>query len=150
MPKEWRKKSKKPILPSNIHTTKIPIYLGAPNLDGRYLAWRFSSADIDGPFGCGQFDRDDFMQFWDRLRAFEKMNISQLRRAGSFHGVPCTNISKKAKSRLEEIKKDDLDIIYGFRITGECRLWCMKHENILSVLWWDRNHEVYPVKKRHT
>ena len=150
MPREQRKQSKKPILPRDIQTLKIPVYLGFPNLEGRYLSWRFSSADISGPFSCGQFEHNDFVQFWDRLRAFEKMNVSEFRKAKSFHGVPTTNISKKAKTRLEDIGLDDIDIIYSFRIMGLCRLWCMKHENILSVLWWDRNHEVYDVDKKHT
>ena len=150
MQKKQRKNPKIPIISSDIHPTKIPVYLGAPNLEGRHLSWRFSSADVDGPFSCGQFNHDDFIQFWGRMRTFERMNVSQLRDAESFHGVLCTNISRKAKTRLEEIKKDDLEIIYGFRITGECRLWCMRHENILAVLWWDRKHEVYPVGKKHT
>ncbi len=155
MPRERHKQPKKPILPSGIQTPKIPVYLGNPNLEGRHLSWRLSSADIDGPFSCSQFScsqfaHDDFKLLWDKLRAFEKMNAAQLRQAQSFHGVPTVNISRKAKTRLEEIKLDDIDIIYGFHIMGLCRLWCMKHENILSVLWWDRNHEVYPVGKKHT
>jgi hypothetical protein len=150
VPQWQRRRPKKPQIPSGIQTPRIPVYLGNPYLEGRHLCWRFSSADIGGPFGCGQFSLDDFTQLWDRLRAFEKMNISQLRAAKSFHGVPCANISPIAKKRLEEINKDDLDTIYGFHIMGECRLWCMRHENILSVLWWDRNHEVYPVGKKHT
>ena len=150
MPRERRKQPKKPILPSGIKTPKILAYLGNPNLEGRHLSWRFSGADIDGPFSCGQFVHDDFKLLWDKLRAFEKMNVAQLRQAKSLHGVPTVNISQKAKVRLEEIKLDDIDIIYGFHIMGLCRLWCMKHENILSVLWWDRNHEVYPVGKKHT
>jgi hypothetical protein len=151
MPKARRNKPKKPILLSGIHTPKkVPPYPGVLALDGRPLCWRFRNADIGGPFSCGQFTYDDFRQFWDRLRAFEGMNPSELKQAQCLHGVPCTNISKEAKTRLEEIKKDDLDIIYGFHIMGECRLWCIKHENILSVLWWDRRHEVYPVGKKHT
>ena len=150
MSRERRRKPKRPILPSDIQTPKIPVYLGSPNLKSGHLSWRFSSADIDGPFSCGQFTHDDFTQFWDRLRAFENMNVAQFRAAQSFHGVPTTNISRKAKERLEEIRLDDIDIIWGFRIMGTCRLWCMRHENLLSVLWWDRKHEVYPVDKKHT
>lgn len=151
MPKARHKKPKKPILLKGIHISKkVPPYLGEPTLEGRHLCWRFSSADIDGPFSCGQFTYEDFTQFWHRLRAFEGKSVSDLRKAQSFHGVPCTNISRKAKTRLEEINQDDLDIIYSFHIMSRCRLWCMKHENILSVLWWDRNHEVYLVLKKHT
>jgi hypothetical protein len=151
MPKKHRKRPKEPILPSGIPTSKeIPVYLGKPLLEGRHLSWRLSSADIDGPFSCGRFAHEDFKLFWDKLRAFEKMNATQLRQADSLHGVPTVNISQMAKTRLQEISLDDIDIIYGFHIMGRCRLWCMKHENILSVLWWDRNHKVYPVAKKHT
>lgn len=150
MPRERHRPYKKPILPTGIQTPKIPAYLGDPTLEGCHLCWRFSSADINGPFSCGSFTHNDFTQFWDRLRAFEAKSVAELKAAQCFHGVPCANISKKAKERLKEIDKDDLDIVYGFHIMGKCRLWCMKHENILSVLWWDRNHEVYPVPKKHT
>jgi len=150
VPRERRKQSKKPILQSGIKTPKIPVYLGTPNLEGRHLSWRLSSADIDGPFSCGQFTHDDFKLLWDKLRAFEKMNVAQFRAAQSFHKVPTVNISRKAKTRLEEKRLDDIDIIYSFHIMGLCRLWCIRHENILSILWWDRKHEVYPVAKKYT
>jgi len=97
MPREQRKKPKKPIVLGDIQTPKIPVYLGSPNLEGRHLSWRFSSADIGGPFSCGQFTHNDFAQFWDRLRALEKMNVAQFKAADSFHGVPTTNISRKTK-----------------------------------------------------
>lgn len=151
MPKARSSRSKQVVLPSGVHTSKeVPSYLREAALDGRPLCWRFSSADIGGPFSCGQFTHSDFDQLWHRLRAFEGMNPSELKQAESLHGVPCANISKMAKDRLQEIGKDDLDTVYGFHITGTCRLWCIKHENILSILWWDKNHEVYIVKKKNT
>jgi len=149
MPSKQRR-IKKPIVPDNLLTPKIPHYLGPPELENRYLAWRFSNADLDGPFKCGNFTLDEFTQLWERLRAFEKMNIAQLRQAGSFHRTPTPNLSQKAKKRLQEILLDDIDVLYSFHITGPCRLWCMKHENILSILWWDKNHEVYLTPQRHT
>jgi len=149
MPKKQRR-IKQPVVPDNILTPKIPHYLGTPNLEDRHLAWRFSNADLNGPFKCGDFTHDEFTQLWDCLRAFEKKNIAQLRKAGSFHRTPTPNLSKKAKDRLQEILLDDIDVLYSFHITGTRRLWCMRHENILSILWWDKNHEVYPTPKKYT
>ena len=143
-------KAKQPILTANPPTPKIPFYLGSPNLEARHIAWRLSKADVDGPFSCGDFVHDDFKKLWDRLRAFEKMSIAEFKQAGSFHKVPTLNLSKLAKSRLQGIGLDDVDVLYSFRITGACRLWCMKHENLLSVLWWDEKHEVYPSHKKNT
>lgn len=149
MPNKQRR-VKQPIVPDNLLTPKIPRYLGIPTLEGRHLAWRFSNADLDGPFKCGSFTHDEFTQLWERLRAFEKMNIAQLRRAESFHKIPTPSLSQKAKRRLKEILLDDIDVLYSFHITGPCRLLCMRHENILSILWWDKNHEAYPTPKKHT
>ena len=150
LPKKQAKKHKKPIIPTNILINKVPTYLGNPNVDGRYISWRFSNSDKDGPFCCNNFEYNDYKTLLDRLRSFELMNYAQFRDAKSFHSVPTANISKRAKERLQQIQLDDIDILYSFHITGPCRLWCMKHDNILSVLWWDRNHEVYPIKKRRT
>lgn len=149
MPKKQRR-VKQPIVPDNLLTSKIPRYLGIPNLEAQHLAWRFSNADIGGPFTCGNLIYDEFKQLWERLRAFEKMNVAQLRKAESFHKIPTPNISPKAKQRLQEILLDDIDVLYSFHITGPCRLWCMRHQNILSILWWDKDHEVCPTPKKHT
>ena len=137
-------------LPSDTPTPKVPVYLGSPNLEGLHITWRFSSADITGPFSCGQLTHYDFKNFWNRIRAFERMNSAQLKADGSNHEVPITNISRGAKARLKARKLDDVTAVYSFRIMGACRLWCMRHENILSVLWWDPSHGVYPVGKRNT
>ena len=145
-----RRRDKRPALPRDVRTQKIPSYLRAPNLEGRHLAWRFSSADLDGPFSCGDLSHLAFKALWERLRAFERMNIAQLRDAGSLHSPRTVELAKAAKRRLQQIKLDDVDVLYSFHITGACRLWCMKHENLMSILWWDEHHEVYPTPKRHT
>lgn len=78
------------------------------------------------------------------------MNVAQLRSAESYHKYPISRLSKLAKERLQTIRLDDVDVLYSFHITGPCRLWCMKHDNLMCVLWWDRHHEVYPVEKSNT
>ena len=63
---------------------------------------------------------------------------------------PPQRLSAEAKQRLRDIKLDDIDTLWSFRMSGAGRFWCLKHENIYSLLWWDPNHEVYPVSKRNT
>jgi hypothetical protein len=143
-------KAKKPVIGYPPGTSKSPLYLESPNLENRHIAWRFGAADLGGKFSCHDFDHNDFKLLWDKLRAFEKMNVAELRNTGSFHPIPTANMAKSAKDRLQQIRLDDVDMLYSFHIEGACRLWCMRHENIFSVLWWDRRHEAYPVEKRHT
>lgn len=151
MPRRPRNsKGKKAVVPDDITTPKIPHYLGPPSLENRHVAWRFSNADHDGPFRCDSLSHEEFTSLWERLRAFERMNVAQLRNAQSYHSTPTANLAKNAKDRLEQLRLDDIDTLYSFRITQTCRLWCIKHENIMSVLWWDKSHEVYIVNKKHT
>jgi hypothetical protein len=148
--KKHKYKSKQPVIGTTPVSSKTPVYLGSPNLEDRHLAWRFSTADLDGDFACGAFDLGDFQDLWNRLRAFEGMNIAKLRDDGSFHDIPTIKLEKSAKERLQQIKLDDVDKLYSFHIKGACRLWCMKYENIFCVLWWDRHHGAYRVSKKHT
>jgi hypothetical protein len=150
MPSRKSKSIKKTISLPRLATPKVPSWLGLPNLENQYLAWRFSNADIGGPYSCTAFDLKEFQLLWDRLREFEIMNVEQWRKQGSYHSPAITNISREAKKRLRELRFDDIDVIHSFHITGLCRLWCMKHQNIMCVLWWDRKHEVYSVGKKHT
>jgi hypothetical protein len=144
------RKLKQAILSQNPSVSKVPKFLGAPNLEGDYIAWRFGTADIDGPYSCANMDAEDYQRLWERLRAFEGMNASALKGAGSLHPVPMHKMSREAKDRLKQMQLDDLDGLHSFHVTGSCRFWCMKHLNIFCLLWWDRDHRVYPTPKSHT
>jgi len=152
MGKRQQKKPKRktPVIPQSMSTAKIPRFLGLPNIENKPLAWRFSNADLGGPYACKDFTHDEFQQLWERLRAFEKMNVAEMRDAGSFHPKPVVEMGREEKERLKEIQLDDIEELYSFRIYGPCRMWCIRRENILLVLWWDRGHVVCPVAKSHT
>jgi len=143
------KKTKRVATPQLPHPHKIPSYLGPTNLEGQHLAWRFSGADLQDPFGCHALDFAAYQSLWERMRAFEKMNTDELNRTGSYHDISVRLLSKLAKERLASMRLDDVEVVHSFRITGGCRLWCMKFGNIMSVLWWDPNHQVYLVRKKN-
>ncbi len=147
------KNSKKKYIPTpqNPQTArKTAIYLGPANIENYYISWRFSKADIGGPYACNDFSHNDFQQLWERLRAFENMNTEQLRDNGSFHPKPVDELTREQKERLQQIELDDIDEIYSFRITGKCRMWCIKYGSILLLLWWDRDHDIAPSVKKHS
>ena len=148
--KSRSKRDKRPIIPKELTIQKVPRFFGEPNLEDRYLAWRFSKADLGGPYSCGTFTYDDFLMLWDKLRSFEKMNSAELWKGGSFHEISVGDIGKEAQARLQAVALDDVDYLYSFRMNATCRLWCVKHENLMSLLWWDKDHQVYPVSKKGT
>jgi len=105
---------------------------------------------MTGCFSCADLCLEEHKQLWNRLREFEAKNVAQLRDAGSYHPKPTNELGSEYKSRLQEMQLDDIEELYSFRIDGACRLWCIKYENIFSLLWWDKEHKVAPVTKKHT
>jgi hypothetical protein len=97
--------------------------------------------------GLTEEDRRDV---WDKMSSFEGMSVAQLNTQGSHHRVTVSSLSKTAKARLRELQLEDLGELWSFRITSSKRFWCIKHENIYALIWWDPHHKVYPVPKKRT
>lgn len=114
------------------------------------ILWSFSILDRAGPFGvhlCESVEK--LVEVLHKKREFEGMTWSDIHRGGS-HEIEPDSLCKEAKDRLIEIDMDDVDALLSLRLTGKNRLWCVREENILRVLWWDPDHLVCPSKKKHT
>lgn len=146
-----KKNLKKPKVSESIKIDKIK----KPKV-GRFpespenLTWSFSMLDEDGPFGWHLLSEDKkYYKILKRKKAFEGMNFSEIHKTGS-HPVLIKNLSKEAKNRIKDIELDDFEKLYSFRINSTNRVWCIKDENIMRVLWWDPDHKVCPSQKKNT
>lgn len=141
-------KSKQPKHNESPETTKSPKVASVPT--GSAFTWSFSIIDKDGAFGwhlCQNHDK--YLEILSKKGQFEINNLSQLAYQGS-HSVPVSSLAKKAQDRLSELKLDDTDNLFSFRLTGTNRIWCVQHDKIMRVLWWDPDHQVCPSIKKHT
>ena len=121
-----------------------------PKIEGLPLAWRFSSADRNGPWSFQELlDGTRLKDVLLRLLEFESKAWNDILQTGS-HKVEKARLSPAAKRRLSEIEQDDVDELMSYRVTGRIRVWCIPHANIMRLLWWDPNHEVCPSLKKHT
>lgn len=111
--------------------------------------WAFGQIDFNGPFCPKCLDKDSLLEVVDRLRNFELSTWPDIERGGS-HSIEVWKLQKVARDRLTEIQLDDIDRLYSMRVTGRGRVWGVKFNNTISLLWWDPEHRVYPVEKRHT
>lgn len=117
------------------------------HIEGSPLAWRFSACDRGGPFSWAAIEGTNSLHdVISRLAAFEQMTWADIIRARC-HPIECHRLEKPARDRLVEINQDDLDELMAFHITGPNRVWCIKDQNIMRVLWWDPEHQVYPVER---
>ena len=112
--------------------------------------WHVGIIDLDGPWGWNRVDRNVF--FFDilpKIQEFERQVWSEILNRNN-HEVFVFQISKQAQKRLEQIQLDDIEKLVSLRLTGRQRLWGIKINNILKILWWDPNHEVFPSLLKHT
>ena len=117
-----------------------------PVIEGQPLAWRFSVCDKGGPFGWPALTDPKFKEVHDKLHEFETKNWPELHAGGS-HPIATDRLEKPARDRLGAIGQDDIDELMSFRLTGTNRIWCIHDRNIMRVLWWDPDHQVYIVPK---
>jgi hypothetical protein len=110
------------------------------------LAWRFSGGDRGGPFAWQIGTDQKFREVIEKLCEFEGKNWNEITGGGS-HTIAVRKLCDQAQERLVEIQMDDLDDLMSLRLSGENRVWCIKSGHIMRVLWWDEEHQVYPVLK---
>lgn len=95
-----------------------------------------------------------FSEIYPKLRHFEentwlKIEKEQYGRKGKtkHHSVNISDINPKAQKRLKELKMDDIDELFSLRLTGRIRIWGIRKFSYLKILWFDLEHEIYPVSK---
>ena len=138
--------AKQPKFAVNPQPEKTPKFQD-PCIDGLPLAWRFSGADKGGPFGWAIQPDEKFREVMEKLHEFERKNWSDIIKAKS-HPIAVNDLSKAARDRLANIKRDDVDELMSFRLTGPNRVWCIQAGNIMRALWWDPDHKICPTKKK--
>jgi hypothetical protein len=96
------------------------------------------------------------------LRAKETQTWGEIcqilgKRNAESHFIPIARIAKEAQSRIRELHYDKHRLmqdgeIFSLHVTGRARLWGVvdTDKGIFFVVWYDREHEIYPVEKFHT
>lgn len=64
------------------------------------------------------------------------------------HHQSVDSLDRPYRERIQE--KEDCEKVFRFRLSGKSRLWGFRSGHEFRVLWFDPDHEVYPVKKKHT
>ena len=116
------------------------------HIEGMPLAWRFSGCDTAGPFAWTNLIDPEYKLVIEKLHEFEVKTWNEIAATGS-HKIEAYRIEKSARDRLTVIEQDDIDELMSFRLNGTNRVWCIQMHNVMRVIWWHPNHQVYPVAK---
>lgn len=121
--------------------------------------FRWSAKEIDWEYR-GDWDWDlrpaELSDFLCAIEQYSASTWKELISQGSnkHHFQATDKLSKGARDRLGALfscsDSEYPEQIFRFRIAAKVRLWGFREGGIFKILWYDRDHRVYPVKKKHT
>ncbi|MCI4626611.1 MAG: hypothetical protein L3V56_11705 [Candidatus Magnetoovum sp. WYHC-5] len=149
--KKTKKKPINKIQPIAEKTPRIASNNSRSSIIDMQPVWRLSKLDFNGDWGWTNIENINTIQrIQYKLSNFESMTWGEIEKNNNNHLIPTEKVSKAAKDRLKEINLDDCSDLYSMRLTGSERLWGIRENEILYILWYDPKHTVYPVPLRNT
>ena len=146
-------KGKQPVARFKPERGKHPITAVDPAEAARRenVSWRFSIADFDGgSWGWHELATVKAKEIYGKLCGHETMTLAELFTKKGTNKIAVERICKEAQDRLTALKLDDIDELFELRLSGKERVWGTITGSIFNLLWWDPEHTVYPVAKKHT
>ena len=106
------------------------------------------------PFGWHSVDAARLRYIQERLGQFERMTWNEILIQGKKqnHSIPISRLCKLAQDRLAVLLGGNIDIdeLVSLRFTGKERVWGIRDQAILSLLWWDPDHALCPTLLKNT
>lgn len=111
-------------------------------------AWQFRSLDQQHPdWGWKNLQPNKWREVLQHLHDFEGMTWGDIiaQSGGRAHGtnhhpLPVDGLTKEAQDRLVELGHDDIDEVFSFRITNTLRLYGIREDRTLRIIWRDPHH----------
>lgn len=104
------------------------------------------------PFGWHTVDKQTLEEIRAKLAEFERRTLNEIfiTSKKQNHGVPVKGLAAEAQERLGELHLPDVEKLYCLHLSGTQRVWGFLTQNVLNLLWWDKDHLVCPSEKKHT
>lgn len=133
-------------------TKQVKIVSSPDSYNKMNPSWRISKIEMVEPYGWHNLDAKTLLYIKDKLGNFETMTWSEILVDGKKfnHSVDIEDLCTEARTRLREIKQDDVDQLVSLRLTGKQRIWGILDQGIMALLWWDPEHDVCPSQLKNT
>lgn len=113
-------------------------------------SWHIGFLDLEGIWGWNKVDHKNLVEvILPQLKNFESMKWGEILNRNN-HEINTSSIIKDAQKRLVELNLDDYENLISLRLRSRNRVWGIRHNNILRILWWDPDHEICPSILKHT
>ena len=123
----------------------------APDGAHAHPVFSFKHVDrhYDGEWGWPKLTPEKAKELWDYTFEMSVLTWKDIRSQTSGkrkrnHDHEVARLCREAQDRLAELKLDDVDELFRFRLSGKARLWGIVADGIFHAVWWDPEHRVYP------
>ena len=103
-------------------------------------------------FGWHKLSADEAPTIKERLKGFESMTWNQILVDANKHNhyVERKKLCKDAQARLKFLKLDDVEEFVSLKVDSLGRIWGIRENAVMLLLWWDPKHRICPSHKKHT
>lgn len=137
---------------------RIPIEPPEGSVGELYMQWSRDKEDKDGSWSWGDqrnwgdtvwnelllpFLSEYAKKKWKAILAEKWHNKKKTRNKHIYYNV--RSIHEEARGRLIDLELDDQTRIFRFRLSGKKRLYGFTFCNVFATVWYDPNHNIYPV-----
>lgn len=139
---------------------KVPIYDKKPSIYDSQMTWSAELSDIEGAWGWGESRQWSEVEWSDEilreLGALSQLTWSEIakmetgegkgkKRRKRHHPQAISSIVPEAQERWKELNLEQFDTSYRFRLGGAKRAWGFQCGAHFYLVWYERNHLIYPV-----
>jgi len=113
--------------------------------------WQLKMIDMDHEHWGWKNLNEDLYEVLDKLKNYETRTWKEIQSDKKRdHPVAFEKLANEAQKRIKELRYDDIDELYRFKLSGKKRVWGIVHGYIFKILWWDPEHTVCPSPKKNT
>lgn len=150
------KSAKMPKIDSNFMSERQPRFENNPDSNrSKKACWHLGLLDFGCKWSFNEIKQMDiFYSVLEKLKSFESMTWQEIldasgarKQGNNNHDIPLHKLCPMARKRLKELQLDDCGALFSLHLTGRWRVWGILDGYILKIIWFDPEHEVYPVKK---
>lgn len=132
---------------------KQPKALIGTSYNDLHPSWRFNHIDWDHPFVDFEITPAHLKQLAAGLSQLEKRTWNEILISSKKqnHNIYISELQKKAQDRLKALFDPlDFDQLLSLRLSARERIWGVLSEGVVTLIWWDPNHQVCPSLLKHT
>jgi hypothetical protein len=111
--------------------------------------WKFARHAKGGAFAWTSLESEDLPRVFNALAGFEGMRWSDIENKDHCHEMGVDRCHEEIGTHLAQ-QGHDVDVLFQLSTGNKGRIFGIRTQHVLEIVFWDRDHDVYATKKKNT